>query len=148
MRQLSLFKGKRQRGVRPPPAPEFNSHVFVADLLRRWANPAWRWTHIPSGEHREHRIDRNGRRWSPSGQRLQRMGLKPGFPDFVFFGPARAVFLLELKRERKGRVSDAQDDVFGALLASGFDLVVAVTVDEATAALKARGILRSTFEVQ
>jgi hypothetical protein len=152
MRQLSLFKGKRQRGVQPPPAPEFNSHVFIADLLRRWGSPRWRWTHIPSGEHREHRYNSKGQRFSPTGNRLKRMGLVAGFPDFLFFGPERAVRWLELKRKKLGRVSEDQEDIFGQLEACGFRLgeefLITDDVKEATEWLKAHGILRATIEVQ
>ena len=40
-RQLSLFKGKRQRGVAAPPPKEFATHCALADLLRRWTMPGW-----------------------------------------------------------------------------------------------------------
>jgi hypothetical protein len=149
MRQLSLFKGRKQRGIAPPPAPEFNSHVIIADLLKRWGSPRWRWTHIPSGEHREHRVNpKTGKRYSLTGQRLQRMGLVAGFPDFIFFGPDRAVFLLELKRAKLGRLSEDQEKIFGHLEACGFHLLVTDSIDEAVSALKAIGILRANIEVQ
>ena len=38
-RQLSLFEGKRQRGVAAPPPKEFATHCALADLLRRWTMP-------------------------------------------------------------------------------------------------------------
>ena len=56
-RQLSLFKGKRQRGVAAPPPKEFATHCALADLLRRWTMPGWVWTHFPSGEERSFQID-------------------------------------------------------------------------------------------
>jgi hypothetical protein len=37
--QRDLFS---KRVSRPPPAPEFNTHCMVADVLRRFADPAWR----------------------------------------------------------------------------------------------------------
>jgi hypothetical protein len=149
MRQLSLFKGRKQRGIAPPPAPEFSSHVIIADLLKRWCSPHWRYTHIPHGEHREHRINpKTGKRYSLTGQRLQRMGLVAGFPDFVFFGPERAVFLLELKRAKLGRLSEDQENIFAHLESCGFHLLVTDSVDVAVSTLKQLGILRSTIEVQ
>lgn len=51
-RQLSLFKSRRQRGIAAPPPSEFASQAFLVDVVRRWINPAWRFTHIASGEHR------------------------------------------------------------------------------------------------
>jgi hypothetical protein len=148
MSQLSLFKGKRQRGIAPPPPLEFENHCVLADICRRWLNPGWRFTHIPNGEHREHRIDAKGRRYSPSGQRLQRMGVTPGWPDFMFVGPARAMFWLELKRARKGRVSEDQSDIADFLEQCGFDYLCTTSVRDAVNALKAHGILRATIEVQ
>ncbi len=35
-RQLSLFKGKRQRGAAPPSSTEFALHCAVADVIRRF----------------------------------------------------------------------------------------------------------------
>ena len=148
MRQLSLFKGPKQRGVRPPPALEFNSHVVVADLCRRWMNPGWRFTHIPSGEHRDHRIGRNGKRYSPTGNRLKRMGLIPGWPDFVFAGPVAHVAWLELKRKKLGRISDAQDDIGTHLKACGFHFLTTDDVGEAVRWLQQLDILPSKIKVQ
>jgi hypothetical protein len=149
MRQLSLFKGRRQRGVAPPPAPEFSSHVIIADLLKRWGSPRWRWTHIPSGEAREHRVNpKTGKRYSLTGQRLRRMGLVAGFPDFIFVGPECTTLWLELKRKKLGRVSEDQEDIFGHLQTCGFVVLVTDDVNKAVQWLKAHGILRATIEVQ
>ncbi|MEY9184730.1 hypothetical protein ABIG06_006278 [Bradyrhizobium sp. USDA 326] len=138
MRQLSLFKGKRQRGPSPPPPLEFESHCFLADVIRRWIMPQWRFTHLPFGEHRN----------KATAARLQRMGVNAGWPDFIFVGPGQRVFWLELKRRGRGRIHDDQAVVLGHLVACGFSLLVTTSVDDAIAELKARGILRSTFEVQ
>lgn len=97
--QLSLFKGKRQRGVKPKPAKEFATHVMIADVLRKWQTPGWRWTHLPFGEHRN----------AITGARLKRMGTQVGWPDFILLkplndfldGPQRCHFL-ELKRQGVG----------------------------------------------
>ncbi|BBZ93125.1 hypothetical protein BRDID11004_59760 [Bradyrhizobium diazoefficiens] len=149
MRQLSLFKGKRQRGVASPPPLEFAIHATLADICKRWINPRWKFTHLPLGEHREHRINpRTGRRYSLSGQRLQRMGVMPGWPDFIFVGPNAQVFWLELKRFKKGRLSEDQSDVLAHLVACGFAVLVTTSLDDAVATLKQAGILRSNFEVQ
>jgi hypothetical protein len=148
MRQLSLFKAKNQKGTAPPPALEFSSHVLLADICRRWLMPGWRFTHLPLGEHREHRIGRNGSRYSPTGNRLKRMGVSRGWPDFMFTGPARTVIWVELKRRKTGRLSEHQEDITDHLAASGFDMLVTDSVDAAVAFLKSRGVLRSNFEVQ
>jgi hypothetical protein len=149
MRQLSLFKSRRQRGIAPPPPLEFATHATLADILKRWCNPHWKWTHLPLGEHREHRINpRTGKRYSPSGQRLKRMGVNPGWPDFIFVGPEQQVFWLELKRRRSGRLSEDQSDVLAHLVACGFAVLVTTSLDDAVATLKQAGILRSTMELQ
>jgi hypothetical protein len=148
MRQLSLFKGKRQRGIAPPPPPEFATHATLADICKRWINPHWKFTHLPLGEHREHRISRNGKRYSPTGQRLQRMGVQPGWPDFVFCGPNAQVFWLELKRFKTGRLSEDQSEVLAHLVACGFAVLVTTSLDDAVATLKQAGILRSNVELQ
>jgi hypothetical protein len=149
MRQLSLFKGKRQRGIAPPPPLEFATHATLADICKRWINPHWKFTHLPLGEHREHRINpKTRRRYSPSGQRLQRMGVQPGWPDFIFCGPNAQVFWLELKRFKTGHLSEDQSEVLAHLIACGFAVLVTTSLDDAVETLKQAGILRSNFEVQ
>jgi hypothetical protein len=149
MRQLSLFKGKRQKGIAPPPPLEFATHATLADICKRWINPHWKFTHLPLGEHREHRINpRTDRRYSLSGQRLQRMGVQPGWPDFIFVGPAQQVFWLELKRFKTGRLSEDQSEVLAHLVACGFAVLVTTSLDDAVATLKQAGILRSNVELQ
>ena len=149
MRQLHLFASKKQRGREPPPPLEFATHVTLADICKRWINPRWTFTHLPLGEEREHRINpKTGKRYSLTGQRLQRMGVKPGWPDFIFVGPERSVFWLELKRRIRGRVSEDQGDVLDHLVACGFAVLVTDSLDVAVDTLKKAGILRSNFEVQ
>lgn len=147
--QLDLFKGKRQRGTKLPPPLEFASHVFLADVIRRWIMPNWEWTHLPLGEERDHRVNpETGKRFSLTGQRLKRMGTNPGWPDFMFVGPNRSIFWLELKRAGSGRPSEDQSRIAGHLMACGFAYMMTTSVDDAIAEMKALGILRKTFEVQ
>jgi hypothetical protein len=145
--QLDLFKGKRQRGVKPPTALEFATCCLLADTIDRWIMPGWRWTHLPFGEHRDHRLNKKGQRFSPTGNRLKRMGTKKGWPDYIFVGPARAVFWLEMKRARSGRLSDEQIDIRTHLIDCGFAYLSTSSYDEAISALIERGILRK-IEVQ
>jgi hypothetical protein len=56
-------------------------------VIRRWLDPRWQFTHIPHGEAREHRISAKGKRYSPTGQRLQRLGVVAGLPHLQFAGP-------------------------------------------------------------
>lgn len=147
MNQLDLFKGKRQRGRKPPPAPEFSLHCMVADTCKRWLSPHWKFTHLPLGEHRDHRVNRYGKRFSPTGVRLKRMGVTPGWPDFMFVGPQRSVFWLELKRTRNGRLSEDQAAMAAHLVACGFGYLCTSSYDDAIATLVDLGILRA-MEVQ
>lgn len=103
MRQLSLFKGKRQRGVKPKPALEFRTHVMVADALKLGSAPGWVWSHFPAGEKRD----------AKTAGRLMRMGVRPGWPDFLLISPEGRLYCLELKRgnapqtEHQKRFGDA-----------------------------------------
>jgi hypothetical protein len=146
VRQLNLFKSNRQRGTKPPPPLEFSSHVFLADMLRRWCSPRWEWTHLPLGELRDWKLNKNGQRYSPSGNRLKRMGVRPGWPDFLFAGPNAKLVWLELKR-RGNRLSGDQEEIEAHLRECGFDYLVTDNVDEAVAWLKQLGILRVTIGV-
>jgi hypothetical protein len=135
-RQLSLFKGKRQRGVKPPSPLEFASQCFLADTLRVCCNPAWQWTHVPMGE----------RRHIATAKRLKRMGVRPGWPDFQFAGPNAKMAFVELKRKGK-KASEAQETIAEHLVACGFDYLITDNVREAVAFLKRLGILPATVGV-
>ena len=74
------------------------------------------------------------------------MGTKPGYPDFLFTGPYRGVFWLELKREG-GTLSRAQLDVRQHLLCCGFNYMVAMDLADAIGALKDLGIVRAQVSV-
>jgi hypothetical protein len=129
VRQLSV-KSSKQRRAKPPAPLEFSSHVFIADMLRRWCNPAWEWTHVPLGE----------KRHIATAKRLKRMGVRPGWPDFLFAGPNAKLVWLELKR-RGNRLSEEQERIEEHLRACGFDYLVTDHVDEAISWLKGLGIL-------
>src|SRR5262249_51151876 len=135
MRQLSLFKGKRQRGVKLPPPLEFHIHATLADFVRRWLHPHWKATHLPFGEKRS----------IVTAARLKRMGVTPGWPDFVFVGPNPAVFWLELKRKGSGRLSDGQAEIAAHLIACGFGYLCTDSLDDAVATLVDLGILRASI---
>jgi hypothetical protein len=139
--QLSLFKGKRQRGVKPPPALEFKTHCMVADALRIGAMPGWQWTHFPAGEARPSFVDKKGRRVSPAADRLKRMGLMPGWPDFVLVSPAGRFFGLELKRG-KAPLTDDQEAFRKWCGAHLVPYVVARSFDDAIRALAGWGAIR------
>lgn len=139
-RQLHLFRSKRQRGVAAPPPSEFELQCKVADDLRRWATPNWAWTHFPAGERRD----------DVTGARLKRMGLMPGWPDFILIAPAQShprPHFLELKRPG-GKLTEHQAGF--ALWCQLNKCPHAVTSDYRTAVriLQAWGALRSGVRVQ
>jgi hypothetical protein len=131
-RQLSLFKGKRQRGVAPPTAKEFALHCMVADMLRRWIEPGWQWTHIASGEKRD----------IITAVRLKRMGVAPGWPDLMFFHEDGPVAFLELKRHGS-KQTEAQAALGDFLRNAGHRYNCVDNFDDAITTLKSWGILRA-----
>jgi hypothetical protein len=132
--QIDLFT---RRTRRPPPAAEFATHCMVADTLRRWSNPDWRWTHIGHGEHRT----------PMAASRLKRLGLMPGWPDFLLLSPTGIAHCLELKRRGTGRLSDAQVEFGTWARAHGVPFVIARDFDAALAQLQAWGAVPSTIRV-
>jgi hypothetical protein len=134
-RQLGLFAGKRQRGVTARPrAKEFELQCMVADVLRRWCDPAWIFTAMPMGEKRE----------PVTAVRLHRMGVVAGYPDMVFFGPASRVCWLELKRPGGGgRLSDTQEERSRQLVDRGHEFLCTNDFEAAIDWLRDRGIVRA-----
>ena len=134
MSQFDLFKGKRQRGVRPPPPHEIKLHIWIAQLLGRWSRHTWRWTHFPAGEVRD----------VVTAVKLNRMGLAPGWPDFLFIAPeGGGTRMLEVKRYGKGlRLSDAQQDIANAAEEGGIPYAVVDSDKAALAVLRHWGVLR------
>lgn len=130
-RQLDLLKSRRQRGTRPPPAAEFATHCALADALRVGLAPGWLWTHFPAGELRD----------KSAAARLKRMGLKPGFPDFLLIGPNGTHHWLELKRG-KAPLNEAQRGLRDEFEARGVPYAVARSYQEAIDRLIAWGAVR------
>jgi hypothetical protein len=134
--QLALF-GKRRSAGRG--SPEFNLHVLIANILRRWGSKDWDWTHLPFGEHRS----------ATTGARLKRMGTNRGWPDFIFFAPAiddctpGCVYLLELKR-KGGKLTEHQEALMYSLRIKGHRYAVTDNFDDAIAILKTWGAVRAS----
>lgn len=115
-------------------ASEFQVNCTVADCLRRWLKPGWKFGHYPSGEERP----------SAAGARLKRMGAQTGWPDLILFSPApqRLTFFLELKRATRSRQSDEQIEFEAWCVEQGYPYVVARSVEEALLTLRHWGALR------
>ncbi len=112
---------------------EFRLHCAVADLLRKAANPAIIWLHIPNGESR-----------SPiTGSRLKRMGVRRGAADFHLTLPGGRSAWLELKAGTSPQ--SPEQKLFEAdCERAGASYAVARSFDEARAILSEWGALRAT----
>jgi len=126
--QLSFF-ARPVRKARPP--SEFAKHCVIADIVRLFAMPGWKWTHLPFGEHR-----------SPAtAGRLKRMGVNPGWPDFLFVSPTGQHHYVELKRTaEKGSV--AQEDMRRFLEAGHVPYLMSTSVNVILSRLRDWGALR------
>lgn len=145
--QLSLFNGARQRGTRPKPASEFAMHCVIADSLRVGLSPGWMFWHTPNGGERPAFINKHGRRISPEGGRLERMGTKKGVSDLLLIGPPAArLHALELK-VRGETPDDDQIAFLKDVAACGGVIAWADSVDQALAILKDWGAVRVSVSV-
>lgn len=130
--QLHLFR-RSHKPEAPPVASEFRLACAFADTLRRCARKDWMWTHIGHGELRE----------AATGARLARMGLKPGWPDYILISPGGVAHFLELKRKARGsNLTDAQEKFRDWCLAHSVPHAVARTYDEAIAIVTNWDVLR------
>ena len=115
---------------------EFKLQCAVASTIRQFLNPKWRAVHLPFGEHR-----------NPStAGRLKRMGVEPGWPDWLLVGPNKVCFL-ELKRGN-GRPSPQQDAIAAHLVASGCAYSIAWSYARAIKSLQDWGALPMTIHPQ
>jgi hypothetical protein len=140
--QLSLFT--KRKAARPQPAPEFATHCMVADLLRnpRCLAPNWLWFHVPNGGERPAFVNKNGKRVSIEGGRLQRMGVKPGVSDFILVAPnGGRIHALELKA-RGEKPSEAQMQFMAAVEAAGGEVAWADSFNAAVTILKDWGAVK------
>jgi hypothetical protein len=133
--QLSLFKGRNQRGtVTLATGSEFELQCMIVTVLERWGTRGWKWTHFPAGE----------KRLLPTGQRLKRMGLKPGWPDLLLLSPYPAkLHQLELKIPG-AKLEDDQLDHQAFCIGNGYVYAVAYGFNDALAVLKDWGAVRAS----
>jgi hypothetical protein len=137
-RQLNLFKSKRQGGELAPSPLELAVHIQVAEILRRWINVGWQFTHVPLGEYRS----------ISTAAKLKRMGCQAGWPDLILLSPDRAVFFIEFKRASGGRMSAEQEAFRDWALGHGYPHLVTHDAREAVAALGEWGAIRTGICVQ
>lgn len=120
--------------------PEFRIQCAVADQLRFRALPGLFWTALANGENRPKVMDAQGRWYSPTGERLQRSGLRPGNPDLLLIWQGRAIGL-ELKAEGGRQNANQRATQTDWTLAGGL-YHVAKGFQEAMAFLEMLGVLR------
>lgn len=129
---LAIAEGRRarRRRVKIPAPKELVLHMAVADVLRRFARPDWRWSHFPSGELRDKR----------TAGKLKAMGLQPGWPDLLLIDPVGVMHALELKRQGE-TLTDEQKDFEAWCVEHGVPHAVAQTSDAALKVLSLWDVL-------
>lgn len=120
-----------------PPALEFPVACMVADTLRRFANAHWVWSHFPAGEQRT----------AATGARLQRMGLKKGWSDYLLISPIGRLHCLEMKR-RGERMTPEQQAFAHDMERAEVPHRVAQSYDEAIKILQSWGVLDDRIRPQ
>lgn len=121
--------GRRPLKLRPYEPSEFDVHVQLAEVLRKWGHPRCLWTTIPNQQ------DSGPAR----GAHLKRMGVRAGAGDMLFVHEGATLFL-ELKR-RAGVMSDSQNAFAELAMLAGAEYRVASSLPEAIAILRGRGII-------
>ena len=124
---------------KPRNRPEYKLHVATADLFRAILPPQVLWLHIPNG----------GGRDVVTAMHLQRMGLRPGVPDFLIawrywdenVGNVQETLWLELK-SKSGRTSKEQEAFEGIVTRIGHGYAVAKSTDDVEAVLSAYSVPR------
>ena len=110
---------------------EYQLQVAVAQFLTVALDPERvRYTHLPLGEARDVRV----------GAKLKRMGLKPGWPDFIILRdhPREPIFI-EMKAGR-GALSSAQKELAGWFERHGFIYRVCRSLDDVIDVLRGCGV--------
>jgi hypothetical protein len=121
----------RLRRARIPVPRESKLHVDVAKLLRKHCLPGWKWRHINAKA-----MD------AREGAIMKRMGVNPGWPDFVLFGPEAFPHFLELKRPGEELTDEQEEFQYWACRALHASYAVARTIDQVLATFEAWECLR------
>ena len=112
-------------------------HIVIADWLNLALPEGCEVNHFPAGEYRT----------KATGALLKRMGLRPGWPDFVGVWNGKP-FGIEVKAEG-GRLSESQEGMIPRLVRAGMPICVATKLEDAEAFLRFLGIpLKATVKEQ
>lgn len=127
------------RRARKAPAPlEFSLACVIADMLRLSLKREWRFTHIPLG----------GYRTPATASRLKRAGVVPGWPDYIILAPTGKAHFMELKRERRGYLSEEQRLFAEWCTENRVPHAVVRSLTEAVKVLGEWGAIRTAIHVQ
>lgn len=132
--RLPLFTGKIVTKDQLPAQKEIKLHFETEKFLNKWVHPDWRYTHFPAGEKRDEK----------TGEKLRRMGLKRGWPDFQIVAPTGLFHALELKKVGED-LNDDQEAFAAFCRANGIPHAVADTFKKVVETLNAWGCLRIKF---
>lgn len=124
------FLDFKRRKKRPPSALEHDEQVA---LFKWWAMTSWSHSGVVMFA-----VPNGGARDKVTGARLKAEGVLAGVPD-IFLAAQRGEWnglFIELKRERGGKVSEAQKAVIARLLESGYAVTIAHGWIEAKAAIE------------
>lgn len=127
-RQMNLFPG---RSKKPPPALEFAKVCVVVDIVTLFLSPGWQWSHLPFGEYR----------LKSTAGKLKRMGVKPGWPDYLFVSPDGRFHCLEMKRAGE-RGNPHQEAMRAFFERASVPYLMSSNVDQVLSQLKSWGVLR------
>src|SRR5687767_3359370 len=103
----------------------------VCQHLHARIAPGVVWWHTPNG----------GKRNAIEGAIFKSLGVKAGVPDLIFLKES-VMFALELKADRKGRLSPAQKQFIDDIKAAGGVAAWETGLDAAVGRLEAWGVLR------
>jgi hypothetical protein len=132
--RLPLFTGKLITRDQLPAKKEIVLHFSTANFLDKWLHADWRYTHFPAGELRHPKV----------GEKLKRMGLKTGWPDFQLIAPTGLFYALELKRQGEG-LNEDQEAFAEFCRKNGIPHAVADTFKQVVETLNGWGCLRIKF---
>ncbi len=110
----------RLRRFKMPEPKELVLQYHVADMLKAYCLPSWKYTHFPGGELLPPRV----------GAKLKRMGKTPNWPDFQLHQQStRMMHYLEVKRGGE-QLTAGQKEFRDWCVVGGIPHCVAWTLDE------------------
>ena len=131
---------KRWRNAVVQAHREVSFQIQLVSMLRWCLRPDVIFFHCPNGGLRENKRE---------AAKLRAMGVLPGVSDLMFFWrPVNSFRALFLELKRPGGKLTTEQAAFGLVMRTmGADFEVAISIDEAIAAVGMRGLIRPGVEV-